>query len=954
MSRCRSASCALVDRDRARRRRSRRARPRARRRRCARPRRCATRSRRSRSRLAVEELALERPVSAGRRARPSRGPPRAGRRGRARRRRGPTRATRGRAGLRLRWTLRPSRSSSIQPRRRGHSRSSASCASSTVPSLIVSSRRSASRSSTGLGVGADELVERHAAALDRSRPRRPRPAAAARGGRAARCGVVELAECLLGEPRDRAAHAAGVARTRRGAGAARRGAATARAAPSRAAAARPARPRRRRRALDELGLDAQADALRGALDRARELVAAASARRARGWRRAGARAPGTRRSGRRSRRGARARRRRRRLARRAAAMNGGALVLVAAGRERLLELVDGEHEAAAADAVDRLVAAAAADARRAGCTRCGQRSLPGSTPLASAGSRPARTTEDLPLPDGPTTPSSGAPTSRATSSATSRSRPKKYGASAASNDARPLNGHTTGASPSPRLAPLARGLELDDAAGELGLHRAQPARPAAPRRPPATRSRRLRRAHWLATSCTRRGTPPLAPSSHSRGGRRPPASGDVAGGDRAHRGRPRRSRSRTSTTPGRVRRAPRRRSRWRARARAAGRSRTARQQLGRRRSASSTTTSSGRRALAAPGEHVVDRARGSGAGRVEHARHRAVDLDGQLGREAALADPVRAGERDEPRRARAAPRPSASRSHAELGSRPTSGGAVAASSSCGSSPRRREIERGSWRRIASCSGASSGPGSTPSSSASRSPRLAVGLERLGLAPAAVEREHQLAGEPLARRVLGDEPPQLADDLGVAAGGEVGLDAQLERGQPLLLEPRDLGLRERLERQVGERRPAPQRERLAQQPRRWSALARRPARAGRPRRAARSARRRARPAARAGGSRPASSSTTSPSPSALRSRETCTCTVLTAPAGASSPHSASASRSALTGSFGVEQEHGEHRARLPAAHRSRRGRSCTSSGPRILNSTLHCDATPVRDPVGKSS
>ena len=40
-------------------------------------------------------------------------------------------------------------------------------------------------------------------------------------------------------------------------------------------------------------------------------------------------------------------------------------------------------------------------------------------------------------------------------------------------------------------------------------------------------------------------------------------------------------------------------------------------------------------------------------------------------------------------------------------------------------------------------------------------RVAVGLERLGLAPAAVEREHQLAGEPLARRVLGDEPPQLA-------------------------------------------------------------------------------------------------------------------------------------------------------------------------------------------------
>ena len=88
-------------------------------------------------------------------------------------------------------------------------------------------------------------------------------------------------------------------------------------------------------------------------------------------------------------------------------------------------------------------------------------------------------------------------------------------------------------------------------------------------------------------------------------------------------------------------------------------------------------------------------------------------------------------------------------------------------------------------------------------------RLAVGVERLGLAAAAVEGEHQLPGEPLARRVLGDQLPQLADELGVPAGGQVGLDARLQRGQPLLLEPRDLGLRERLERQVGERRPAPQ-------------------------------------------------------------------------------------------------------------------------------------------------
>ena len=67
----------------------------------------------------------------------------------------------------------------------------------------------------------------------------------------------------------------------------------------------------------------------------------------------------------------------------------------------------------------------------------------GSTPSASAGSRPARTTEDFPLPDGPTTPSSVVPTSLGTSSRTRRSRPKKYCASATSNAASPLNGQIT-------------------------------------------------------------------------------------------------------------------------------------------------------------------------------------------------------------------------------------------------------------------------------------------------------------------------------------------------------------------------------------------------------------------------------------------------------------------------------------------------------------------------------
>ena len=106
----------------------------------------------------------------------------------------------------------------------------------------------------------------------------------------------------------------------------------------------------------------------------------------------------------------------------------------------------------------------------------------------------------------------------------------------------------------------------------------------------------------------------------------------------------------------------------------------------------------------------------------------------------------------------------------------------------------------------------------PSSSTS-GPRAPKGLERLGLATGAVQAEHQLAAEPLAQRMLPHERLQLADDLGMTARGELGVDPLLERGQPQLLQPHDLRLGERLIREVRERRPAPQRQRLAQHLRR---------------------------------------------------------------------------------------------------------------------------------------
>ena len=91
--------------------------------------------------------------------------------------------------------------------------------------------------------------------------------------------------------------------------------------------------------------------------------------------------------------------------------------------------------------------------------------------------------------------------------------------------------------------------------------------------------------------------------------------------------------------------------------------------------------------------------------------------------------------------------------------------------------------------------------------------VAVDLQRLGLPPAAVEREHELAAYALAQRVLAHERLELADHLCVAAEREVCVDALLEGDQAQLLEPRDLLLGERLVVEVRQRRAAPQRQRL---------------------------------------------------------------------------------------------------------------------------------------------
>jgi hypothetical protein len=84
-----------------------------------------------------------------------------------------------------------------------------------------------------------------------------------------------------------------------------------------------------------------------------------------------------------------------------------------------------------------------------------------------------------------------------------------------------------------------------------------------------------------------------------------------------------------------------------------------------------------------------------------------------------------------------------------------------------------------------------------------------------LAAAAIQGHHELCAQALAHRMLGDEPFELGHHVGVAAERQVGVDALLQRRKVSLLEPRDLGLRERLVRNVGQGRPAPHGERLAQ-------------------------------------------------------------------------------------------------------------------------------------------
>ena len=88
----------------------------------------------------------------------------------------------------------------------------------------------------------------------------------------------------------------------------------------------------------------------------------------------------------------------------------------------------------------------------------------------------------------------------------------------------------------------------------------------------------------------------------------------------------------------------------------------------------------------------------------------------------------------------------------------------------------------------------------------------VRRERLDLAPGVVEREHELAPQAFAERLLGDETLQLGDERSVTAEREIRIDSRLEGDEPKLVQPTSLLLDDATVANVRERRAVPQRER----------------------------------------------------------------------------------------------------------------------------------------------
>ena len=94
-------------------------------------------------------------------------------------------------------------------------------------------------------------------------------------------------------------------------------------------------------------------------------------------------------------------------------------------------------------------------------------------------------------------------------------------------------------------------------------------------------------------------------------------------------------------------------------------------------------------------------------------------------------------------------------------------------------------------------------------------RLLERLQRVGLAARPVQRDHLLAAQTLAQRVLGDQPVELRDHETVPPERQVGVDTVLHGCQAPLVQARGLIDESGLVGEIAERGSAPQRQRLVQ-------------------------------------------------------------------------------------------------------------------------------------------
>jgi hypothetical protein len=104
--------------------------------------------------------------------------------------------------------------------------------------------------------------------------------------------------------------------------------------------------------------------------------------------------------------------------------------------------------------------------------------------------------------------------------------------------------------------------------------------------------------------------------------------------------------------------------------------------------------------------------------------------------------------------------------------------------------------------------AQAGSGLDPKLLGQHRARIPVCLERVRLPSGSIQRNHQLASQPLAEGMRPDQLLDFGNHFGISPECQIGLNALLERDYPELFKSSNRSLGERLVREVCEGRPAP--------------------------------------------------------------------------------------------------------------------------------------------------